>query len=219
MKFSYAVAVFIGVASAGEPVWSLRSVNDHRTDSTIQAAYADHSTTQANGRPPYQSAAQLGESESESDSSDDEEESLLQMRGDYFKAGFSGTIGASAYDREPRMPAHFASDDDDIFMRSMINNYALEEKTAEDKATGYKGGEPTGKFWMDEPAANAAAREVLCTHKNICGAEQDTYMSTYFQKAWGHFDVNRTGYIEVTKMPMFIRFLASDQYFQFIQPK
>ena len=219
MKFSYAVAVFIGVASAGEPVWSLRSVNDHRTDSTIQAAYADHSTSQANSRPPYQSAAQLAESESDSDSSDDEEESLVALQGDYFKPGHSGMIGASAYDREPRMPAHFAADDDDIFMRSMIENYALEEKTEEDKKTGYKGGEPTGKFWMDEAAANAASREVLCTHKAICGADLDTYMSTYFQKAWGHFDVNRTGYIEVIKMPMFIRFLASDQYFQFIQPK
>ena len=83
--------------------------------------------------------------------------SAIKIEGDYFKPGFSGTIGASAYDREPRMPAHFASDDDDIFMRSMIENYALEEKTAEDKATGYKGGEPTGKFWMDELAAKAAA--------------------------------------------------------------
>ena len=50
-----------------------------------------------------------------------------------------------------------AGDGDDIFMRSMIENYALEEKTAEDKKTGYKGGEPTGKFWMDEFAAKAAA--------------------------------------------------------------
>ena len=104
----------------------------------------------------------------------------IKIEGDYFKPGDHGMIGASAYDREPRMPAHFASDDDDIFMRSMIENYALEEKTAEDKATGYKGGEPTGKFWMDEAAANAAGREVLCTHKAICGADLDTYMSTYF---------------------------------------
>ena len=115
--------------------------------------------------------------------------------------------------------ARFSADTDDIFMRSMIENYALEEKTKEDKATGYKGGEPTGKFWMDELAAKAAASEVLCTHKAICGGDLTAYLGTYFQKAWGHFDVNRTGYIEVIKMPQFIRFLASDQYFQFIQPK
>ena len=93
----------------------------------------------------------------------------------------------------------------------MIQKYALE---AHDKD-----GAPTGAFWMNEATAKAAAKEVLCTHKKICGGDLDTYLNTYFSKAWGHFDVNRTGTIEVIKMPMFIRFLASDQYFQFIDPK
>merc|ERR1740117_2062016 len=169
MKFTYAVAVFLGVASANEPVWTLRSVNDHRTDSTIQAAYGDHSVTQANARPPYQSAMQMEESDSESDSSDDE-----------------------------------------TFMRSMIVKYALEAQNAD--------GAPSGAFWMDKAAAKAASSEVLCTHKKICADALTTYLDTYFSKAWGHFDVSQTGYVEVTKMPMFMRFLASDQYFQFIQP-
>ena len=97
-------------------------------------------------------------------------------------------------------------------MRSMIENYALEEKTEEDKKTGYKGGEPTGKFWMDEAAAKAAASEVLCTHKGICGGDLATYLGSYFQKAWGHFDVNRTGKISVARTPELMRFLCSDQY-------
>merc|ERR1719329_1995448 len=59
MKYTLAVAVLIGTISAAEPVWSLRSVNDHRTDSEVQKAYGDHSTTKANGRPPYQSAVQV----------------------------------------------------------------------------------------------------------------------------------------------------------------
>ena len=44
MKF--AIAALLGMVSAyeGEPVWSLRSVNDHRTDSEIQKGYGDHST-------------------------------------------------------------------------------------------------------------------------------------------------------------------------------
>jgi hypothetical protein len=205
MKFTYAVAVFLGIASAAEPVWTLRSVNDHRTDSTIQAAYGEHSIKQANARPPYQSAMQMEESDSESDSSDDE--ALVQTEG-YFKPGFSGTIGAAEYKRVT--PERFSSDDDDIFMRSMIQKYALEAQNAD--------GAPAGAFWMDKFAAESAAKEVLCTHKKICDAELATYLDTYFSKAWGHFDVNQTGYVEVTKMPMFIRFLASDQYFQFIQP-
>ena len=94
-------------------------------------------------------------------------------------------------------------------MRSMIRNYAIEKGTAE------KEGEPsvpTGKFVMNEATTRAAASEVLCTHKGLCGANLESYLNTYFSKAWGHFDVNRTGEIEVIKMPSFMRFLASDQY-------
>merc|ERR1719213_786226 len=59
MKISFAVACLLGHASAAEPVWSLASVQNHRTDSEIQKAYGDHSTEKANSRPPYQSALQL----------------------------------------------------------------------------------------------------------------------------------------------------------------
>ena len=86
----------------------------------------------------------------------------------------------------------------------MIEHYAMEEKTEDDL--------PSGKFWMNESITRAAAREVLETHKGLSGAKLDKYMDTYFQKAWGHFDVNRTGLVEVIKMPQFMRFLCSDQY-------
>ena len=211
MKYSTLIAL-IGAASAAEPVWSLRSVNYHRTDSTIQKAYGDHSVKQANARPPYQSALEL--SSSSSSSSDDE--TNVQLAGDYFVPGDSGTIGASAYKRvtTPR----FAADTDDIFMRSMIENYAVEAKTP--KTDTDAGGAPTGKFWMTKTGAFAAAQEVLATHKGLTGGKLDKYLSTYFDKAWGHFDVNQVGKIEVIKMPQFIRFLASDQYFQFMyQPR
>ena len=209
MKYSTLIAL-IGAASAAEPVWSLRSVNDHRTDSTIQKAYGDHSVKQANARPPYQSALEL--SSSSSSSSDDE--TNVQLAGDYFVPGDSGTIGASAYKRvtTPR----FAADTDDIFMRSMIENYAVEAKTP--KTDTDAGGAPTGKFWMTKTGAFAAAQEVLATHKGLTGDKLDKYMTTYFDKAWGHFDVNQVGEIEVIKMPQLIRFLASDQYFQFMYP-
>ena len=209
MKYSTLIAL-IGAASAAEPVWSLRSVNDHRTDSTIQKAYGDHSTKQANSRPPYQSALEL--SSSSSSSSDDE--TNVQLAGDYFVPGDSGMIGASAYERV--ITPRFAADTDDIFMRSMIENYAVEAKTP--KTDTDDGGAPTGKFWMTKSGAYAAAQEVLATHKGLTGAKLDKYLSTYFDKAWGHFDVNQVGKIEVIKMPQFIRFLASDQYFQFMHP-
>ena len=148
---------------------------------------------------------------SSSSASDDE---MIQLSGDYFVPGDAGTLGAKAYERvtTPR----FAADTDDIFMRSMIENYALEAKTPQTDESA--GGEPTGKFWMSKSATNQAAREVLATHKGLTGAKLDTYMNTYFDKAWGHFDVNQVGEIEVIKMPQLIRFLASDQYFQFMYP-
>ena len=150
-----------------------------------------------------------------SSSSGSDDDMNLQIGGDYFVPGDSGTIGASAYERitTPR----FAADTDDIFMRSMIENYALEAKTP--KTDTSDGGEPTGAFWMSKSAAYAAAQEVLATHKGLTGAKLSAYLNTYFDKAWGHFDVNQTGEIEVIKMPSFIRFLASDQYFQFMYPK
>jgi hypothetical protein len=35
-------------------------------------------------------------------------------------------------------------------------------------------------------------------------------MKKYFNKAWGHFDVNKIGKIEALKADNFLRFLASD---------
>ena len=85
----------------------------------------------------------------------------------------------------------------------MIEQYALEQKN--------KDGTPSGKFWMDEAATRAAAREVLETNCRVAGKARDDWLNTYFSKAWGHFDVNRTGKVEVIKMPQFMRFLCSDQ--------
>ena len=209
MKF--AIAALLGMVSAyeGEPVWSLRSVNDHRTDSEIQKGYGDHSTKQANARPPYQSAIQQREA-SDSDSSDSDDEDV-QLRGDpkeevdhsgeVFAAQDHGQLGEGGYERVAT--ARFSADSDDIFMRSMIMQYAQEHKN--------KDGSPNGSFTMTEAAASAAAREVLNTHKGMAGAQLEDYMKTYWPRTWAHFDVNRTGAIEVIKMPQVMRFLASDQ--------
>merc|ERR1712196_20519 len=93
----------------------------------------------------------------------------------------------------------FSADSDDIFMRSMIEQYALEERnqvTEHDDGTT-SGGEPSGKFWMNKSSTLAAAKEVLGTHKGLSGQL---------------FDVNQTGFVEVIKMPQLMRFLCSDQY-------
>ena len=78
-------------------------------------------------------------------------------------------------------------------MRSMIGNYAV-EGTNED-------GSPNGQFMMTESTATAAAEEVLATHKGLKGDALSKYMDTYWAKTWGHFDVNKSGKIEVIQMP------------------
>merc|ERR550514_1479009 len=55
--------------------------------------------------------------------------------------------GESGYERIT--PARFAADSDDIFMRSMIEQYAQEHKN--------KDGSPNGVFSMSEGSARAAA--------------------------------------------------------------
>merc|ERR1719503_122376 len=140
MKYTLAVAVLIGTISAAEPVWSLRSVNDHRTDSEVQKAYGDHSTTKANGRPPYQSAVQVMGDDSESDHSKE-----------FYNAWNAVKDEEEGYHRA--IPAYFSGDSDDLFMRSMCKTYALEGKN--------KDGSPNGNFMMDEAVTRAAASEVL----------------------------------------------------------
>jgi hypothetical protein len=157
------------------------------------------SIKQANARPPYQSAAQL---ESSSDSSDSDEDDVQLSD---FHPGQSGRLGGGGYERV--WPANFQGGGDDLFMKSMYENYALE---AADPDTG----KPTGSFYMNEASTRAAAREVLGTHKGLSGANLDSYLNTYFAKAWGHFDVNRTGKVNPLVLPSFMRFLLSDQYVQ-----
>jgi hypothetical protein len=200
---SFVVAIFIGAISAtqylGEPIWSLKSVQDHRTDSVVQKGYGDHSTKAANARPPYQSNIHLNEESESSDSDSDDETENLQTQ--YFKPTETGKMEGK-YTRV--IPARLVGDEDDLLLRSVFNNYALEGETKDEL--------PDGTFWMDKKSTMALSREVLATHLALSGKALDAYLATYFDKAWSHFDVNRTGYVEAVKMPVFERFLSSNQY-------
>ena len=149
------------------------------------------------------------ESESDSSDSDSDEENVMFPT---YNAWESVPGGADDGKYERVTTPHFSSDSDDLFMRSMIRNYALEERTKfETEEDGTKtGGEPTGRFWMNKHMTEHAGEEVLGTHKGLAGAELKAYMDTYFQRTWEHFDVNGSGSIEAIKMPQFMRMLASD---------
>ena len=191
---SFAVAALLGLISAKDTtgVWQLKSVLSHRDEQVLQNYFGDVSTARANARPPMRSHAQLASSSS---SSSDED---LQI-GDF------GPNAGAGYERV--IPPRFSADSDDIFMRSMYEQYAIEG--AKDKEDG---GGPNGDFFMTKAVARAAAVEVLGTHKGLTGANADQYLSTYFDKAWGHFDVNKTGAIPALYAAGLMRFLMSDQY-------
>ena len=110
-------------------------------------------------------------------------------------------VAAAAAVNVQDVPARYSADSDDIFMRSVFNNYASEGDN--------------GVFTTSEAQAKALATEVLGTHKGIKGAALDAYLGSYWGKAWGHFDVNRTGAINSNRAAELMRFLMSDQYIQF----
>ena len=85
----------------------------------------------------------------------------VQIQGVY-QPGQSGKLGGGVYDRV--IPSRFQADSDDIFMRSVLTNYAQEGAT--------KDGTPTGVFTLSKASAYALAQEVLATHKSIRGAAQ-----------------------------------------------
>jgi len=122
-----------------------------------------------------------------------------------FQPTESGMAGSGGYNRA--IPDRFSADSDDIFMRSMYNNYAVEGKGGD--------GAPNGVFTLNEMGARMAAEEVLRTHKQLDGQALQDYLDSYWAKAWGHFDVNKTGSIPILYTPQLMRFLASEQYMSF----
>ena len=207
MKFTFAVACLLGVISADEPVWKLRSVNSNAANTKEQVAYAGWSTKQSTDNVKDWTHVQV-DSESESDS----EEENAQIAGDDEESDHSKEFYVP-WDSVPDeidgyhrvLPEMFSSgDSDDLFMRSMIKAYALEGKN--------KDGSPNGNFMMDEASTRLAASEVLDTHKGMHGDEKKKYLDQFFPRTFAHFDVTKEGKLEVIKMPQFMRFLASDQY-------
>ena len=84
--------------------------------------------------------------------------------GEFYKADYSKFPGtqdfAPKYTRQ--MPENFDNlHDDDMFMHSMIKNYAKEGKN--------ENGTPNGKFYLDREAGQEASKEILHTHLHLEG--------------------------------------------------
>ena len=125
------------------PAWGLRTLQDHRLEAQTQIGFGNHATSQANARPPLRSHVQMADSDSSSDSESDDD--FVQQK-DFFPRD----NGHAGYER--KIPAVFAGNDDDIFMRSVIQDFATE---GEDKEGG------NGVFTLNEAQAKALGTAVL----------------------------------------------------------
>jgi len=75
-------------------------------------------------------------------------------------------------------------------MRSLYENYAIEMKDAN--------GNPSGHFFLNKQGAKDAATEVATTH---APKSAKAMLSENFDNTWDHFDVNKDGLVEITRMP------------------
>ena len=87
-------------------------------------------------------------------------------------------------------------------MASLIKNYALEMKDTR--------GAPSGHFFFDRNAAEAASNEVVHTHFKYNDAKTAAFLKEHFDETWKHFDVNNDNLVEVERMPQFLRYLLGD---------
>merc|ERR1711885_17440 len=116
----------------------------------------------ADSAPAYNELAmmklyQATAADEDSSDSESEDEQDVYLNGVY--QPWQSGQQVDGYERV--LPNRFTAGSDDIFMRSVLANYAQEGKDCD--------------------------------------------------KAWGHFDVNKSGAIEALKAPQLMRFLASDQ--------
>lgn len=84
----------------------------------------------------------------------------------------------------------------------MIGNYAHEAATDT--------GTPTGDFYMNFGAAKMGAYEVLRTHLGLEGQAAEDYLDEHLNKTFDHFDVNKEGKIEASRMFGFYRYLCDN---------
>ena len=115
---------------------------------------------------------------------------------------FPGTDeGAPEYKRD--MPDHFADlHADDMFMNSMIEKYAHEDRN--------KDGTKNGKFYLDKEAGFQAAQEIVATHLGLKGDALKNYLIAYWDEAWEYYDVNRENKIEADRMTTLYRYLCKN---------
>lgn len=115
-------------------------------------------------------------------------------------AWIAGMSGSAYYDRA--VPDRFSKPTDDQLMKSLIKTYSVEGNTD---------GKPNGQFYMTKKGMDKVAKEVVGTHFGWKGKKRDDYLKAKVPKLWKAADVNKDGFIEVARAPMFLRTLLDNQ--------
>ena len=226
-----AVSAQVGQTTTG--VWELGSVNWHANDSSNVRTFGDHTRDHSDTTSPFYPKQAMSKKAPVDDGAGAEEASpppkeepaeapesaAIQLSQDCEPApgpffwqpweSCDAAVGPCADDAYVRHVPAVYKFGGDIFMNSMITKYALELKACDECGMACV---PTGNFTVNNSGLRHAAKEVLATHMGLTGDAQKAYLDEYFDKAWGHFDVNKGGSIEVAKTPQFFRFLMSDQH-------
>ena len=66
------------------------------------------------------------------------------------------------------------------------------------------------QYWMDKTHTLSVAKELVGEYKKLAGAKLDEYINLNFYDLWEHFDVNKTGLIEIERMSQFYKMLLKD---------
>ena len=124
-----------------------------------------------------------------------EENEAVQI-GDDYPYYMNGWGGYHTYERD--VPERFMTEEDDLLMRSMYDNYATEGQNEDTHM-------PDGNFWLTEDNAKRASIEVAGTHLKLKGKAAESYVNKIFPALWARFDVNEEGKIEIDRAPVFLR--------------
>ena len=116
-----------------------------------------------------------------------------------FPAYMNGFGGYRTYMRD--IPDRYETESDDTLMRSMFQTYATE---------GATDGLPNGHYWVTRDNAVAASKEVIATHLGIKGDEADAFITENFNPLWKKYDVNEEGFLDVDRMPAFLRSMCGN---------
>ena len=66
------------------------------------------------------------------------------------------------------------------------------------------------QYWMDKKGTEKVARELVTEWLKKTGKDLDTFMMIKFDELWDHFDVNKTGLVEIERMSQFYKMLLGD---------